>query len=256
VPLVFACLDVVRKIKRRVDAGEEPEVGCHKLLAFVGNMVAALAAHAPAMALRLHLQCAMVADACHESSDAYEYLTQAFTVYEEDISDSRAQLAAVTLAAGSLPQMGAFEEEHYETLSTKTTQYSAKLLKKPDQCRAVCRASYMFWSTAGEAPYQNGKRVLECLQRSLKIADACKASNAHVALFVEILDAYLFHFEKENEHVTAGFITSLLQLIDRELDAHHETDAKVRTHYMNTRKALAAKKAKSERFQEIDAGEA
>ena len=47
---------------------------------------------------------------------------QTFTVYEEDISDSRAQLAAVTVAAASLPQMSGFDEDHYETLATKTTQ--------------------------------------------------------------------------------------------------------------------------------------
>jgi len=64
-------------LQLRVDAGEIVEVGCHKLLAFVGNMVATLAPLAPAIALRLHLQCAMVADAVKEESDAYEFLTQA-----------------------------------------------------------------------------------------------------------------------------------------------------------------------------------
>ena len=44
---------------------------------------------------------AQVADSVGEESDAYEFLTQTFTVYEEDISDSRSQLAAVTLAAGA-----------------------------------------------------------------------------------------------------------------------------------------------------------
>ena len=106
------------------------------------------------------------------------------------------------------------QADNYDTLATKATQYSARLLKKPDQCRAVAKASYLFvYSTAhterdalevartlvtdtdgvceaGEndgaaAASQGGpegssavgrepKRVLECLQRSLKIADACK----------------------------------------------------------------------------------
>ena len=106
----------------------------------------------------------------------------------------------------------------------------------------------------GEAPYRNGKRVLECLQRSLKIADACKASNAHVGLFVEVLDAYLYQFEQENEHVTAGFINSLAQLIERELDANPDTDAKVKAHYGNAKAAIKSKKERNERFQEIEIG--
>lgn len=255
VPLAFACLALVRKIKLRVDAGEEVEVGCLKLLTFVGHMVESLKPYAPAAALRLHLQCAMVADSVGEAEAAYDLIAKTFEVYEEEISDSRAQLAAVTLAAGTLQHMSGFDEDTYETLATKTTQYSAKLLKKPDQCRAVCRASYMFWSKAGEDPFRNAKRVLECLQRALKIADACKANNAHVGLFVEILDAYLYHFEQENEQVVPSFITSLIQLIEQQLGDAQDTAhiAAVRAHYQNTRRALADKKATSERFQEIEA---
>ena len=39
-------------------------------------------------------------------------------------------------------------------------------------------------------------RAEEMLQRSLKIADACKMSDQHTALFVEMLDVYLWHFEQ------------------------------------------------------------
>jgi vacuolar protein sorting-associated protein 35 len=254
VPLAFAFLDLVRKIKLRVDAGEEVEIGCRKLLEFIGNMVETLKQWAPAAALRLHLQCALVADAVGEEGWTYDVVAQTFEVYEEHLADSRAQLAAVTLAAGTLPQMSGLGEDNYETLSTKTTQYSAKLLKKPDQCRAVARASYMFWSKAGDEPYRNPKRVLECLQRSLKIADACKANNAHVSLFVEILDAYLFHFEQENEMVESTHLNSLMQLIEQQLGDAPDTPpmAAARAHYANTRRALAAKKEANERFQEID----
>lgn len=37
---------------------------------------------------------------------------------------------------------------------------------------------------------RDGKRVLECLQRSLRIVDACSGSSStHVPLFLEILEA-------------------------------------------------------------------
>ena len=144
VPLAFAFLDLVRKIKLRVDAGEEVEIGCRKLLEFIGNMVETLKQWAPAAALRLHLQCALVADAVGEEGWTYDVVAQTFEVredhldpqarcphapnaptsqarcphapnpsvppptqvYEEHLADSRAQLAAVTLAAGTLPQAG------------------------------------------------------------------------------------------------------------------------------------------------------
>lgn len=190
-----------------------------------------------------------------------------------------------------LHHMSGFEEEQVETLLAKVSQYSARLLKKPDQCRAVARASYMFWSTEGELPYRDGKRVLECLQRALKIADACKVSNQHTVLFVEILDAYLFHFSQAhfpappllsnafpsrlspllpprdlnrphspfcqgNELVTAGYINSLMQLIERQLlEANTEATpalALARQHFENTRQLITMRKENEpEKFAEI-----
>ena len=52
-----------------------------------------------------------------------------------------------------------------------------------------------------------------------------------------------------------SFITSLIQLIEQQLGDAQDTApiAAVRAHYQNTRRALADKKATSERFQEIEA---
>ena len=49
-----------------------------------------------------------VADACGEEADAYEFLTQAFIVYEEEISEQPAKRAAITLASATLTHMGGF----------------------------------------------------------------------------------------------------------------------------------------------------
>ena len=46
---------------------------------------------------------------------------------------------------GTLIQTRRFEESDYDALATKTTQYAAKLLKKPDQCRMVAMASHLFY---------------------------------------------------------------------------------------------------------------
>ena len=210
VPLIFGCLGLARRIRGRVLAEEKVEVSPHKLLVFTAKIINALVSLAPTLAHRLYLQAAQTADAVGEEAVAYEFLTQSFIVYEEEIADSRAKLAAVTLATATLPHMGGFEKDHYEALSTQTVQHCAKLLKKPDQCRAVRAASYLF-AGGGDFAYANPKRVLECLQRSLKIADACKVSGMHTQLFVEILDVYLWHFEHENELVTATYMNSLVQ---------------------------------------------
>lgn len=62
--------------------------------------------------------------------------------------------------------------------------------------------SHLFWKPEIEGEgYREGKRVLECLQKSLRIADACMDSSMNVKLFVEILNEYLYYFEGKNEAV-------------------------------------------------------
>jgi len=273
VPVVFECLPLIRQIAIRVTGGEMVEVGVHKLLVFVATIVQSLVPLAPGLALRLALLCAHVADSVGEEADAYEFFTLAFTTYEEEVSDSKAQLSAVTLAAATLHHCVGFEAETYDTLATKTTQYSARLLKKPDQCRAVTRAALLFapppkpaapptpTTTAadsgeggegGEGGDEGGggakgtrepRRVLECLQRALKIADSCKVSATHTPLFVEILDAYLYHYATASPAVLPSYVASLLLLIEQQLaEDDSPTAAATARHFANcqVRSALIA----------------
>lgn len=53
--------------------------------------------------------------------------------------------------------------------------------------------------------YRDGKRVLECLQRALRVADACMDAAVSVELFVEILNRYVYYFDQENEAVSSPF---------------------------------------------------
>ena len=84
-------------------------------------------------------------------------LTQAFTLYEDEISDSKAQLAAITLIIGTFERMKCFGEENHEPLRTQCALAASKLLKKPDQCRGVAVCSHLFWS--GKSQGSKGEEV-------------------------------------------------------------------------------------------------
>ena len=72
---------------------------------------------------------------------------QAFTIYEESISESRAQLQAITLIIGTLQTARVFGTDNYDTLITKAALHGAKLLKKGQQATAVALASHLWWQT-------------------------------------------------------------------------------------------------------------
>lgn len=166
---------------------------------FCMETVSALVSNDASLALRLFLQCALESNNCQLDSVTYEFVTQAFLIYEDEISDSKSQMDLLSMFVGVLGTLTNLSEENYDTLITKTTQYAAKLLKKPDQCRAICKCSHLFWNSKRQ--FFDGKRVLDCLQRSVKIADVCMQASLHVNLFVDILNQYLYYFDQNNEKV-------------------------------------------------------
>ncbi|KAI8590783.1 vacuolar protein sorting-associated protein 35 [Geranomyces variabilis] len=178
----------------------------------------------PEMSLRLFLMAASAADESGFEELSYEFFVQAFTIYEESISESKSQLAAITLIIGTLHSTVVFGYENYETLITKAAVHCSRLLKRVDQCRAVMLVSHLFWGDDSgnrdeEKPvYRDGRRVLECLQKALKIADSVMEKSLNVQLFVEILERYVWYFEKRNDAITVKYLNSLIDLIQTNLD--------------------------------------
>ena len=86
-------------------------------------------------------------------------------------------MTALQLIIGSLQRCTVFGSENRASLVHKATGYSAKLLKKPDQCRAVYTCAHLFWHDTDET-LCDAESVLACLKRALKIANAAQVSTA------------------------------------------------------------------------------
>ncbi|KAG4214263.1 hypothetical protein ERO13_A01G110300v2 [Gossypium hirsutum] len=165
------------------------------------------------------------ANGCDIEHVAYEFFTQAFVLYEEEIADSKAQVTAIHLIIGTLQRMNVFGVENRDTLTHKATGYSARLLKKADQCRAVYACSHLFWVDDQDG-IKDGERVLLCLKRALRIANAAqqmanvaRGSGGPVSLFVEILNKYIYFFEKGNKQITSSAIQGLIEFINTEMQS-------------------------------------
>ncbi|ODQ68598.1 vacuolar protein sorting-associated protein 35 [Nadsonia fulvescens var. elongata DSM 6958] len=236
--------------------------------------------------LRLYVLAAQLADQVYLAPLSYEFFALAFQIYEESISDSRAQYQAVCVLIQALQGCRSFSSDgksngiggsgskdvsddsdgnSYDTLITKCALYGSKLLKKVDQCRAVYLVSHLWWhedyelgddeqkdqqlesneenseaKTSGGTdsssdemagklrdtplPFQDGKRVLECLQRSLRVADACMDSVMSVKLFVEILEQYIYYFERGNSFIEVKYVNGLIELITNTIESAANDD--------------------------------
>lgn len=268
-PLVFACLSLTRRVfkrERAAERGEEspPTVSTRKVFQFCIEMVTAVATSHPEQAMRLFLQSAQAADECGFHAIAYEFVKEALELYGQDITDSKAQVRALTAVISTLLNCKNFPAEDYEALITKVAQYANKLLKKPDQCRMVTLSSHLFWpkssssTTDGTAVaavgerYSNPERVLECLQRSLKIASVCNPN-----LYVEILDRYVYYYETENPAIQVRYLSGLIKLINEQLGVGEQGQANpaVEAHYRNTLDYVRSRQQGSEtaeRFAQVE----
>ncbi|GAB7356449.1 hypothetical protein MBLNU459_g7217t1 [Dothideomycetes sp. NU459] len=256
--LVTASLKLARRFKAKEHLQDDWSSQSSALYKFCHTLISLLYTRVSAsgvsdLALRLFVSCGTVADQCGFEEVAYEFYAQAFTVYEESVSDSRAQFQAICVIAQALSVARGFSRENYDTLITKCALHGSKLLKKPDQCRAVYLASHLWWavekgqeegaegkSKEGKELYRDGKRVLECLQRALRVADACMDTAVSVELFVEILNRYVYYFDQENDasplQVTTKYLNGLIELIHSNLNTNDNTSSleNPRKHFQRT----------------------
>jgi vacuolar protein sorting-associated protein 35 len=198
-PLVFGGMALSRKIFAREKAATAensevtaPQFSSRKAFHFVLEMVTAMATSYPEQSLNLFLQAAQAADECAFTAIAYEFMKEALLLFECEVSESKAQVRCLTAVIGTLLNCVQFPSEDYVALITKVAQYANKLLKKPDQCRMVTLCAHLFWprlkAPDGPERFSDSDRVLECMQRALKIASVCDPN-----LFVEILDRYVYY---------------------------------------------------------------
>nr|KJB58075.1 hypothetical protein B456_009G193200 [Gossypium raimondii] len=87
--LVFSALRLVRQLQGQEGdiVGEEVPATPKKIFQLLSQMIEALSAvPSPELALRLYLQCAEAANGCDLEYVAYEFFTQVFVLYEEEIA--------------------------------------------------------------------------------------------------------------------------------------------------------------------------
>lgn len=252
-PIIFAAYQLAVKYYQLRNEDDKWDKKCQKLFSFCHSTIGALIkAELPELSLRMFLQGALCASQISfetQETVTYEYMSQAFTLFEEEISDSKAQLAAAVLLFATFERLTCFGNENHDPMRSQCALAAAKLLKKPDQCRAVTICAHMFWSgkerESGGQELHDGKRVAECLKKALKIGSQCMDKAVQAQLFVEILNSYIYFYEKSNEHITVQILNQLIAKIREELpdlEVSEESD-QINKHFKNTLLHLQQKKS-------------
>ncbi|GMM36214.1 retromer subunit [Saccharomycopsis crataegensis] len=216
------------------------------------------------LSLKLLISISETSNAIGNNGFTNEFFIKIYSIYEEMISSKQQYQIIMQLISTLITFYKSFQngtnsdKENYDLLITKAVLYSARLLKKPDQCRAVFSASHLWFqstvlastdpsapSTDASAEENDNKRILECLQKSLRIADSCIESSVTVELFVEILNECIYYYIHSN-FIDANYINNLIELIKTNLS---EVDDLPIKHFKRTCEYIARQKEIDERFQ-------
>lgn len=255
--LVFAALSLIRRVFAKEREKEEITYKSKRMFQYAHEIATTLSSHSPNIALRLFLQGALAADECQYEPIAYEFVVKALLIYEEEISDSTDQARAINQITATIQATNSFDTDNYETLSTKATQHSSKLLKKPAQARSVYTSAHLFWHSS-EDGFKTAKTVVHCLQRSLKIANVIIDDVQKVQIFIEILNKYIYFFERNCETIRAEYLTNLISLIEEHFNgidqdsADTDAVAKAQAHFRATLDYIKTKQQSTDEEEEDD----
>lgn len=255
-PIVIAAYRLVKVYYDIREQDDKWEKKVAKIFQFCHATIAALVkADMAELPLRMYLLGVLALDKIpynDQETMAYEFMSQAFSLYEDEISDSRAQMAAISLMIGTLEQTTCFSEENHDPLRTQCALAASKLLKKPDQCRGVMVCSHLFWTgktkTNGGKELNDAKRVLDCLKKGVKIASQVMDLGTKVQLLVELLNKYIFFLEKGVASVQIEMIQELIDRIKEDspnLEANDEGE-QIGSHFANTLAHIKTRMAEEE----------
>ncbi|KAJ2941229.1 hypothetical protein O0L34_g3424 [Tuta absoluta] len=242
-PILFHAYRLAFTYKELKDQDEMWEKKCQKIFQFCHQTITMLVkAELAELPLRLYLQGALaiseIGFANHETI-AYEFLSQAFSLYEDEISDSKAQLAAITLIIATFEQINCFGAENAEPMRTQCALAASKLLKKPDQSRAVALCAHLFWKGAKDGQQwelNDPNRALDCLKKAARVAQQCMDGGVQAQLLAELLGRYALLRERGNTALTTQLIEAIITKIREELanlDQCEEVE-QISKHFHNT----------------------
>ncbi|UJR09635.1 hypothetical protein I4U23_013868 [Adineta vaga] len=220
------------KIVREQD--EKWEKKCQKLFQLCNQLINVLTKlETPDLPLRLYLQGALAASEIRSENAetiAYEFFSQAYTLYEEQAGDTRAQCASLTLLIGTLEKVSCFGEENHSTLRQSLTQAATRLLKRPDQVRTLLLCTHLFWSaqyvnesTQASEQIRDGEKVLACLKKATKLTTQVMDQTAQVQLYNELLNSYIYFFNQNHPDIDIVVLNSMIEKLQNEMSKLNST---------------------------------
>ena len=109
----------------------------------------------------------------------------------------------------------------------------------------LTKISADIWSFSPPLQLHDEKRVLDCLKKGIKIASQCMDSGTKAQLYVELLNKYVYFYEKGHSGISQEILQEILDRIKSELpnlEAGSDEAEQINKHFDNTLHHLKLRK--------------
>lgn len=242
--LAFACMRLAQRIFEQNGAEQERTAQLKSVYQLVNGCIGMLSEldTAVELSLRLYAQAAVSASNTKMPGCAYDLFASAIGCYEERIADSQAKYNALLMLVATV-RFIFINKEDYTTLVTTVVKHCGHLLKKADQSRVISMAAHVFWREGeGDRAFLDDQRVLECLQRSLKMSEQVNDALLNASIRIDILNRYLYFFDHKNSKINGKYISGMADLTNTVFTKGSEDSDSVQTYLRNTLAYIQMKK--------------
>ena len=242
--LAFACMRLAQRIFEQNGAEQERTAQLKSVYQLVNGCIGMLSEldTAVELSLRLYAQAAVSASNTKMPGCAYDLFASAIGCYEERIADSQAKYNALLMLVATV-RFIFINKEDYTTLVTTVVKHCGHLLKKADQSRVISMAAHVFWREGeGDRAFLDDQRVLECLQRSLKMSEQVNDALLNASIRIDILNRYLYFFDHKNSKINGKYISGMVDLTNTVFTKGSEDSDSVQTYLRNTLAYIQMKK--------------
>ncbi|CAF1436904.1 unnamed protein product [Adineta steineri] len=239
-PMIMQAYALTFRYKDIREQDEKWEKKCQKLFQLSNQLINTLTKlETNDLSLRLYLQGALTASEIRSENAetiAYEFFSQAYTLYEEQAGDTRAQCASLTLLIGTLEKVSCFGEENHSTLRQSLTQAATRLVKRPDQVRTLLLCTHLFWSaqrvdesTQKSEQIRDSEKVIACLKKAAKLIAQVMDQTAQVQLYNELLNSYIYFFNQNHPDIDINVLNTLIEKLQSDISKLDSTSSTTHT---------------------------
>lgn len=167
------------------------------------------------------------------SGDVYDYCAQILIIYEDEVSDSKLQYIMIHTLINNIRQYNSIPLDQYNVLAQKIIQLSHSLLRKQDCIGCLLQCTHLYYS-AVDSGRTDEKKLLQLLQRTLKLTNDINTDTIKNQLFVDILCKYIYFYKYKIAAIQIKYINGIIELIQQQLaDSISVDQPSIQQYYVN-----------------------